>query len=91
MKIQLNLPDDLSAKAQKRAHDSGHGSLEQYVQSLIRADADPPEELIFRSDAQLESLLQEGVDSGPSAEISDAQWEQRRQDLISRHSRHSKP
>jgi hypothetical protein len=90
-RIQLELPDDLTVKAKKRASESGHASLEQYLQSLVRADADAPEHLTFKDDAQLESLLHHGIDSGPSAEITAAQWEQRRQDLIARHSHRNTP
>ena len=85
--IHVHLTDELKSKAEHRAAQAG-ATLEQYVQALIQADVDPPGHLTFKDEAHLQKLLQEGIDSGPAREISDAEWEQKRDRLIARHSNH---
>jgi Arc/MetJ-type ribon-helix-helix transcriptional regulator len=41
-RIQFELPEDLKAKAEARAAETGHPSVQEYLQSLIEADADQP-------------------------------------------------
>ena len=89
--LSLYLPAELRAKAEARAAEAGHSSLEHYIESLIRADVDIDEfgaldRLTFRSREQLEKLVLEGLASGSSKELTDADWEEKRRRLLERHS-----
>jgi len=72
--LNLQLPDDLKAKAEHRAIESGHDSINDYVEALIRADAeadDPgsPDHLMIQSLDQLEKTLLNRLVGGPSIEV----------------------
>lgn len=62
-RLQLNLPDELQAAAEKRAVAGGYGTVDNYIASLIEAD-----EIAPISDS-LEAELLKGLDSGDSVEI----------------------
>jgi len=68
MTLHLNLPDDLKSLAESRARESGHSSLDAYLVSLIRADADQD------ISAELEAQLIEGIESGPPVEATPQYW-----------------
>ena len=85
-RVSIDVPDELHAKMQARAAATGHASLEDYLESLVRADADPadygaPAHLHVRSREQLESLLKEALDS-PAREMTTADWDEKRRALI---------
>ena len=84
IRLNVDLTDEMKRKAELRAAESGHASLENYVQSLLRADTDGVEEpdpgapshLHVASDDELESLLLSRLDNGePSIEPSPEFWE----------------
>ena len=88
-RVSIDVPDELHAKMRARAAAMGHGSLEEYLESLVRADADPadygaPQHLRVRSREHLESLLKEALDS-PAREMTAADWDEKRRALIERH------
>lgn len=64
--MTLNLPDDLKALAEARARESGQ-SLDAYLASLIRADAEQD------VSEELEQALLEGLAS-PSVEVTPQFW-----------------
>ena len=39
VRIEIDLPEDLRVKAEARAAESGHRGVEEYIESLILADA----------------------------------------------------
>jgi len=90
--LSLNLPGELRAKAEARAAEAGHGSVEHYIESLIRADvesqADPgaPSDLSCDAAGQVEALVAEGLASGVGRIISDDDWSEKRRRLPERHS-----
>jgi hypothetical protein len=90
--LSLNLPSELKAKAEARAAEAGHDSVERYIESLIRADVesviDPgaPPDLSCGAASQVEALVAEGLASGPARQLSDADWSEKRRRLVDRHS-----
>lgn len=87
--LSINISDELKAKIETRAAEAGYPTLEQYVQSVLRKDADPedfgaPEHLKLESRQQLEMLLKEALAS-PAREMNASDWVQMRQAFIERH------
>jgi plasmid stability protein len=62
--IQINLRDDVQQRLAVRAAESGYKDVQKYVEALIEADTE--EQL---ADADLEELLLQRLDSGPSIEM----------------------
>jgi hypothetical protein len=89
--LSLSLPEDLKSLAEARAAESGHASLEDYVEALIRADtmteteAGAPSEVTVRTREELEAKLLEGLQS-PAAEMTPADWQEMRRQFLRRHS-----
>ena len=82
--MQINLRDDLKARLAARAAENGFPSVEAYVESLLRADAGEDQVI---SDADLEQLLLQRLDSGPGVEMTPAFVEQFKNRIAQR--RHS--
>ena len=67
--LSIRLPDDVRAKAEARAAQAGHATVEQYVEALVRADVGDgedygaPEHLSVDSDQELEALLLRRLES----------------------------
>lgn len=72
--LNITLPDDLKKRAEDLAARGGHLSVEEYVQKLIREDAER------EIDPQLEALLLEGKDT-PAEELTDSEWDGMKNDL----------
>ena len=82
-RLTIDLPEDLRRKVEAHAAESGHPSVEQYVQDLLLADADGveeadsggPDHLTVGSQDELESLLLRRLeDSGPGVEATPEFW-----------------
>jgi hypothetical protein len=77
----INLPPELEAKVATRAAESGHATIEEYLESLVRADADgvdygAPAHLHVTDEKQLERLLSERIgDDQPLIEALPELWE----------------
>lgn len=81
-RLSINLTDDLTAKVAVRAAESGHNSIEQYVEALLRSDAeatgndlDGPEHLRVDSENELESVLLARIGKGQPVEATPAFWQ----------------
>jgi hypothetical protein len=91
-RISIELTEDLRRKAEARAAEGGHASVEQYIESLVEADAGAtddedfgaPEHLTIRSREDLEAKLQEGIESGPKVEMTDDEWASIRREVAER-------
>jgi antitoxin ParD1/3/4 len=95
-RLTLDLPQDLQSKLQVRAAETGHETVEGYVQALLRSDADAsaaaevddnlgaPAHLTVDSQEQLEAKLLEGLDSGPATEMTAGDWDDIRQEVAAR-------
>lgn len=81
-RLSIQLPDDLQALAQARSAETGHTSVESYVEALIRADATAgtsdhgaPDHLTFGTDEALEAMLVQRLDDDrPSIEATPEFW-----------------
>lgn len=81
-KVSIELPAELKQKVLIRAAETGHTSVEQYVEDLIRADAEgagegpgAPESLRISSLEQTEALLLERLEGGDSIEATPEFWQ----------------
>jgi hypothetical protein len=80
--LNIKIPDDLTDKLRERAVREGHQTVEQYVESVLRAEVDDvgrlggPEHLTFRSDEELEALLEARAhDAGEAIEATPEFWD----------------
>ena len=79
--LNIRLPEELRSKAEARAAEAGHGSVEAYVEALVRADVGgevfgTPEHLSVRDDEELEALLTRRLESTePGVEATPEFWE----------------
>jgi hypothetical protein len=82
-RLSVELPDELRRKVEARAAESGHPTVEQYVQALLRADAEDsadedlggPPHLEVGTDDELETLLRHRLDNGgPGVEATPEFW-----------------
>lgn len=66
--LHLNVPDEVKALAEARAAESGYTRVEDYVTSLVRADAtqDLSEEM--------EQAVLDGLNSGPAVDVTPRFW-----------------
>ena len=93
-RVSIDLPDDLSRKVAARAAESGHGSIEEYVESLLRSDAEGeadafggPDALHVENDEELERLLLSRVGGGQPVEATPEFWQSFRNRLASKGAR----
>lgn len=78
--LNIQIPDSLRARIEKRAADGGFATVEAYVEAMLRADAaDAP----VVDDEQLESMLLDRLD-GPFVDADDADLKQMRAKLEKR-------
>ncbi len=89
--INLQLPDDVKARLERRAAEQGYAGIEAYIEFLVREDAECPQfgapaEVSFDSHAEFEQKMLEGLAS-PSREMSDADWEGMRARFMERQGR----
>ena len=88
-RLSIDIPDELRRKMESRAAETGHGSLERYVNWLVREDAasidyGAPDEVKVRSREELEARVHEALAS-PSREMTASDWDDLRRRLIDRH------
>jgi hypothetical protein len=89
----IDLPPDLEAKVAARAAEFGCATIEQYLESLVRADAEAedlgaPAHLRAENDADLEALLLNRLDDDrPSIEATPQFWEDFRRRMNERRGR----
>jgi antitoxin ParD1/3/4 len=74
-RLDISLPDDVKALADQRASDGGYSSLSEYLADLIRRDRDQQQ--------RTEQLLLRRLESGPSREMTEADFDQIRTRLNS--------
>ena len=79
--LEIQLPDDLRARLAARARENGYDRVEDYVESLLRADVG--EDGIDVDDA-LEQLLLQRLDSGHGVECTPQFIEQFKQQVAQR-------
>ena len=94
-RLTLDLPQELQAKLRVRAAETGHETIEGYVQALLQSDADAagvsegedypsPEHLTVRSQEDLAAKLLEGLESGPATEMTSQDWDDIQREVAAR-------
>ena len=93
--MTITLPDSMRAEVEAKAKAAGFPSVEAYVVSLIVEDVPgedlptpgyaPPPEITPRNRAELEAMLEEGMNSGPPVRATPEFWENLRQRVEARH------
>lgn len=92
-RLTLDLGDDLTARLRERAAETGHASVEEYVQALLRSEAETsgtdddfgaPATQTAAADADLVSKLDEGLASGPATEMTAGDWQDVRREVEER-------
>jgi len=73
--LNVSLPGSLKKYVQKRVSTGGYGNTSEYVRDLIRGEQKQ------RAKEELEALILEGVNSGPSTPMTKADWDQLREDI----------
>jgi plasmid stability protein len=86
--LSIHLPDELKAALAKRAAESGHASVEAYVEELLRDEATQidhgaPAGQHVSSRQDLEALIRDGANS-PAREMTPADWDDMRRRMIDR-------
>jgi antitoxin ParD1/3/4 len=94
-RLTLDLPQELQAKLRVRAMETGHATIEGYVQALLQSEADAtemadsedygaPEHLTVRSQEELDATLLEGLESGPATEMTSQDWDDIQREVAAR-------
>lgn len=72
--ISISVSDELKAQVEARAVEGGYANIEEYVETVLRAEAfGGPDGLCIGSDEELGSLLLSRLD-GPWVEVDDADF-----------------
>src|SRR5689334_21687051 len=83
-RMSIDLPEEVRTRLEARAARSGHATVEEFVQQLLRAEAeasdeddDGPAHLSYRTNEELESLLLERLDDPrPAIEATPEFWDE---------------
>lgn len=71
--LNISMPDDMRQFVDERTKTKAYSTPTEYVRALIREDQKRA------ADERLESLLLEGLDSGPATEMTQEDWVRIRQ------------
>jgi len=83
--VTISLPESLKSFVDKQMKRKGFGNVSEYFRTLIRG-AQAQE-----ADARLETLLIEGLDSGPEAELNREFWKDLKTEATHLLKKHRKP
>jgi hypothetical protein len=83
-RLRIDLPEDVTEKLAAQATRAGHASVEEYIESLLRAEAVEaaedlygPPQLTFSSEEELEAILVRRIDDvDGSIEATPEFWQQ---------------
>jgi antitoxin ParD1/3/4 len=79
--LNISLPQSLKDYVEDQVKESGYSTPSEYVRALLREDQQR------RAKERLEALLLEGLNSGDPIQITPEYWENKRRELLERHSR----
>ena len=79
--LNISLPQPLKDYVEAQVKEGGYSTPSEYVRELVRRDRKQ------RAEERLEALLLEGLNSGEPVEITSEYWENKRRQLIERHSK----
>ena len=83
--LNISLPQTLKDYVEHQVESGGYSTPSEYVRELLRQDQDR------RAEQRLEALLLAGLSSGDPIEITPEYWENKRRQLVERHSRKTGP
>lgn len=75
----MPLPDTMRTFVEQKVAQGGYSTASEYVRQLIREDQKRA------AQERLEALLMEGINSGPSKEMTSGDWEELRSRVWQRH------
>ncbi len=78
--LNISLPQSLKDYVEDQVSAGGYSTPSEYLRDLVRQDQKRS------SEDRLEALLLEGLTSGSPIDITPEYWEQKRRQLIDRHS-----
>ena len=78
--LNISLPQTLKDYVEAQVKAGGYSTPSEYLRELLRQDQKQ------RAEERLEALLLEGLKSGEPIEITPEYWENKRRQLIERHS-----
>jgi len=71
--LNISLPDSMRAYIEQKVAQGGYSTASEFVRQLVRDDQKRA------AQERLEGLLIEGIESGPSHELTAADWDNLRQ------------
>jgi antitoxin ParD1/3/4 len=77
--MNISLPEPMRAYVEQQVAQGGYSTASEYIRQLVREDQKRA------AKQRLESLLMEGIESGPSREMTAADWDDLRQRVWQRH------
>lgn len=76
--LQIDVPAELNKYLERRVREGGYGSVSQFVCELIESDQRDA------AHSLLEAELLRGLDSGPSEQMTPAEWNDLRREIQDR-------
>ena len=77
--MNISLPDSMRAFIEQKVAQGGYSTASEYIRQLVREDQKRA------AQERLEALLMEGIESGPSREMTAEDWEELRRRVWQRH------
>ena len=74
--MNISLPEPMRAYVEQQVAQGGYSTASEYIRQLVREDQKRA------AKQRLESLLMEGIESGPSVEITDEYWAEKKAKLL---------
>lgn len=82
--VTISLPESLKAFVAKQTKRKGFGNVSEYFRTLLRKAQEQ------ETDARLEALLIEGLDSGPDDELTRQFWKDLKTEAVHHLKKHRK-
>jgi hypothetical protein len=82
--MTITLPDELKDELDRKARAAGFATILEYLLSLVPDDDPGPPELTPKNRAELGTMLDAGLASGPPVRATPEFWEERRRVLEER-------
>jgi antitoxin ParD1/3/4 len=70
--MNISLPEPMRAYVDQQVAQGGYSTASEYIRQLVREDQKRA------AKQRLEALLMEGIESGPSVEITDEYWAEKK-------------
>jgi antitoxin ParD1/3/4 len=77
--MNISLPDSMRAFIEQKVAQGGYSTASEYIRQLVREDQKRA------AQERLELLLMEGIESGPSPEMTSGDWDELKRRVWQRH------